>query len=270
MATHPPEVSEASHPTRRPLRRVGLTVLLALAVLLAAVSAWIYWRVHVCLPRLDGTVRLQGIESKVEVLRDARGVPYIRAASLEDLAFAQGYVTAQDRLWQMDLSRRIAQGRLSELFGPRTLHSDIGNRTLGMKQAAERGVEELDPEERKLLRDYAQGVNAFISTHQDRLPVEFLLLRYHPEPWCESDSLEVALNMARLLNTSWPDELMRERVRRKLDNAQLENDIFPARSPLDRPVAELPHGSSVPAGPPGARPPDATSLHRTFCSRREK
>ena len=243
------------------MRRVGLTVLIALAVLLAAVSAWIYWRVHVCLPRLDGAVRLQGIQSKVEVLRDARGVPYIRAASLEDLAFAQGYITAQDRLWQMDLSRRVAQGRLSELFGARTLHSDIENRTLGMKQAAERGVTELDPEERKLLWEYAQGVNAFISTHQDRLPIEFWLLRYHLEPWRESDSLEVALNMARLLNTSWPDELMREQVRRKLGNAQLESDIFPARSPLDRPVAELPPASSAPAGRPGARPPDATSLH---------
>lgn len=231
---------------------------------MAILGGWIYWRVHVCLPRLDGTLHLQGIHSKVEVQRDARGVPYIRAASLEDLAFAQGYVTAQDRLWQMDLSRRIAQGRLSELFGSRTLHTDIENRTLGMKQAAERGVNELDPEERNLLRGYAQGVNAFISTHQDRLPIEFLLLRYHPEPWQESDSLEVALNMARLLNTSWPDELMRERVRRKLGNAQLENDIFPARSPLDRPVAESPSGAPAPAGLRRARPPASTSIPRRF------
>ncbi|HET9178393.1 MAG TPA: penicillin acylase family protein [Terriglobia bacterium] len=261
MATHPPEVSQASHPVRRLSRRVGLPILIAFVVLLAAAVAWIYWRVHVCLPRLDGTIRLQGIQGKVEVLRDARGVPYIQAASLEDLIFAQGYVTAQDRLWQMDLSRRIAEGRLSELFGSRTLHSDVESRTLGMKQAAERGVKELEPEERKLLRDYAQGVNAFISTHQDRLPLEFLLLRYHPEPWRESDSLEVALNMARLLNTSWPDELMRERVRQKLGSTQLENDIFPARSPLDHPVAELPPVPSAPAGSPGARLHITTSLH---------
>jgi penicillin G amidase len=242
------------------LRRVGLSILIAVVVFLVAASSWIYWRVHSCLPRLDGTVRLQGLQGKVEVLRDAHGVPLIQAASLEDLMFAQGCVTAQDRLWQMDLTRRIAQGRLSELFGPRTLHSDIENRTLGMKQAAERGVKELDPEEHKLLRDYARGVNAFISTHQDRLPVEFLLLRYHPEPWRESDSLEVALNMARLLNTSWPDELMRERVRQKLGSAQLENDIFPARSPLDRPVAQLPSGSSVPAGLSNAQLPATPSL----------
>jgi penicillin G amidase len=183
-------------------------------------------------------------------LRDAHGVPHIRASSLEDLMFAQGYVTAQDRLWQMDLSRRIAQGRLSELFGSRTLRSDIENRTLGMEQAAERGVKELNPEERKLLLDYARGVNAFIQTHQNRLPVEFLLLRYHPTPWQASNSLEVALNMARLLNTSWPDELMRERVRAKLGSAQLDSELFPASSPLDHPVAQM--SPSAPAQPGSA------------------
>jgi penicillin amidase len=247
MATLPPDFSQVSHPASRPLGRVGAWTLVAVVLLLAAAGMWIYWRVHACLPRLDGNVRLQGLQGKVEVLRDAHGVPHIRATSLGDLMFAQGYVTAQDRLWQMDLTRRIAQGRLSELFGSRTLHSDIENRTLGMKQAAERGVKELDPEEQKLLLDYAQGVNAFISAHQNRLAIEFLLLRYDPEPWLESDSLEVALNMARLLNTSWPDEPMRERVGRKLGSAELENDIFPARSPLDRPVAELSLGSSAPA-----------------------
>lgn len=246
------------------MRPVGLSVSIAFVMLLAAAGLWICWRVHDCLPRLDGTLRLQGIQSKIEVLRDAHGVPHIRASSLADLMFAQGYVTAQDRLWQMDLSRRIAQGRLSELFGPRTLHSDNENRTLGMKQAAERGVKDLDSEEQNLLRDYAQGVNAFISTHQDRLPVEFLLLRYHPEPWRESDSLEVALNMARLLNTSWQDELMRERVRRKLGNPQLESDLFPAHSPLDHPVAQLPSGSSVPAKPAGDQSSIAVSLQPQF------
>jgi len=249
MATHPPEVSQAPHPTRRPLHWVGPSVLMAVLVLAAAAGAWVYWRVHACLPRLDGTIRLQGLQGKVQVFRDSHGAPHIKAASLEDLMFAQGYVTAQDRLWQMDLSRRIAQGRLSELFGPRTLHSDIMNRTLGMKQAAERGVEELDPEEQKLLGDYARGVNAFIRNHPKRLPIEFLLLRYHPEAWRESDSLEVALNMARLLNTSWTDELMRERVRLRLGSEPLESDLFPARSPLDHPVAQLFPSFSAPAAP---------------------
>jgi len=211
-------------------------------------GAWIYWRAHACLPQLDGTIRLPGLKGTVEVFRDARGVPHIRAGSLEDLVFAQGYVTAQDRLWQMDLSRRIAQGRLSELFGPRTLPNDIENRTLGLEQAARHGVEDLGPEDRKLLRDYARGINAFLSAHQDRLPIEFLLLHYHPEPWRESDSLDIALNMTKLLNTSWQDDLMRERVRAKLNNQQLYSDIFPASSPLDHPVAEAVPDTHAPTG----------------------
>ena len=244
------------------MRWIGPSVLITVLALTAASGAWVYWRVHVCLPQLDGTLRLEGLRGKVQVFRDSHGVPHIRAGSLEDLMFAQGYVTAQDRLWQMDLSRRIAQGRLSELFGSRTLHSDIMNRTLGMEQAAERGVNELDPGERKLLRYYSRGVNAFIRTHQSHLPVEFLLLRYHPEAWRESDSLEVALNMARLLNTSWPNELMRERVRARLGSESLESDLFPARSLLDHPVAQMSPDISTPAAPgsggpsgPKTRPP---------------
>ncbi len=246
------------------LRWTAYTILTAAVVIGVAAGAWLYWRVHTCLPQLDGTVRLQGLDGKVEVLRDARGVPHIWASSLEDLMFAQGYVTAQDRLWQMDLSRRIAQGRLSQLFGSRTLHLDIQNRTLGLEQAAERGVRELGPDERKLLADYARGVNAFISTHRNRLPIEFLILRYHPRPWKESDSLDVALNMAKLLNTSWPDDLMRERVRLKLGSAQLYADVFPSRSPLDHPVAQLAPSPPEPAGTTGTDASGSATLQPRF------
>ncbi|MEJ2007654.1 MAG: penicillin acylase family protein [Acidobacteriota bacterium] len=259
MATLPPEVSQVSRGLNLRLRRAGYSVLIAIGVLVVASGAWVYWRVHECLPQLDGTLRLQGLQSKVEVLRDARGVPNLRASSLEDLMFAQGYVTAQDRLWQMDLSRRIAQGRLSEVFGSRTLHSDIQNRTLGLEQAAERGVKELTPDERKLLGDYARGVNAFMATHRNRLPIEFLLLHYRPKPWREADSLCLALNMAKLLNTTWPDDLMRERIRLKLGSAQLFTDLFPAHSPLDHPVAQLGPVSSAPAEP-SATPPDGPEV----------
>ncbi len=240
-----------SRRTHQRLRRTAYSILAAFVVISLAAGAWLYWRVHTCLPQLDGTLRLQGLNGRVEVLRDARGVPHIRASSLEDLMFAQGYVTAQDRLWQMDLSRRIAQGRLSELFGPRTLHLDIRNRTLGLEQVARRGVRELNPDERKLLGDYARGVNAFISTHQNRLPIEFLILHYHPKPWKASDSLDVALNMAELLNTTWPDDLMRERVRLTLGSPQLYADVFPSRSPLDHPVAQLAPSLPAPAGTSG-------------------
>lgn len=233
---------------KRILKRVFVSLLVLLLAFLAAGTAWIYWRSHASLPQLDGEIAVPGLRGRVEVLRDAHGVPHLRAPSLEDLAFAQGYVTAQDRLWQMDLSRRLAAGELSEIFGERALRFDMESRTLGFPQACERAVAELDPEARKLLDLYAQGVNAFINTHRHRLPVEFLLLRYHPRPWRAEDTFGIALNMAKVLNWMWPDELMRERIRAKVGK-ELYADLFPDHSPLDHPVAELPattrHGSTA-------------------------
>lgn len=203
------------------------------------IAAWLYWRTHACLPRLDGTLRVPGLGARVEVFRDAQGVPHLRAESIEDVLFAQGFVTAQDRLWQIDLSRRRAEGELSEILGERTLRYDIENRTLGLRQVSERAVQELDPDSRRRLAAYTSGVNAFISSHRDRLPIEFFLLGYRPQPWREIDSFSVALNMAKALGTTWPDELMRERARAKV-STELYQDLFPDHSNLDRPVAELP------------------------------
>jgi penicillin amidase len=211
-------------------------------------ATWAYWRVRACLPQLEETVRLSGLAGRVKVLRDGHGVPHIRAQSLEDLLFAQGYVTAQDRLWQMDLSRRLAQGELAEIFGEPALKIDIENRTLGLRQACDRAVSELDPDSKRRLASYARGVNAFISTHQNRLPIEFLILRYQPRPWREVDSFAVAINMAKMLNTSWHKDLMRERIRAKVP-PELYADLFPDHSPLDHPVAELLRG---PGRHPGA------------------
>src|SRR2546427_2388573 len=205
--------------------------------LIVSLVAWLYWRAHACLPQLDGAIEVAGLKAPVEVSRDARGVPHIRAGSLEDAVFAQGYVTAQDRLWQMDLSRRLAGGGLSEILGKRTLELDIETRKLGLAQAADRAARELDPPSREALAAYARGVNAFIGSHTGRLPIEFLLLRYQPRAWREADSIGVALNMAKRLNTSWRTDLMRERLRREL-TPQLYADLFPDRSPLDHPVAE--------------------------------
>ena len=107
------------------------------------------------MPQLDGAIEVAGLKAPVEVSRDARGVPHIRARSLEDAVFAQGYVTAQDRLWQMDVSRRLARGELSEILGKRTLELDIENRKLGLAEAADRAVREMDPQSREVLAAYA-------------------------------------------------------------------------------------------------------------------
>ncbi len=237
MATTTLTPQKASSSIRRAVTRpVGLVGVIVLT-LLSGAGVWVYWRTHACLPQLDGIIQVAGLGAPVQVLRDGRGVPHLRSQSLEDLVFAQGYVTAQDRLWQMDISRRLAEGSLSEVFGESTLTLDIENRTLGLHHAVERAAAEIDPKSRQILAAYAEGVNAFISAHRSRLPVEFSLLHYQPRPWRDADSFSVAVAMMKLLNTTWPDELMRERIRSKL-TPDLYADLFPDHSPLDVPVAE--------------------------------
>jgi penicillin amidase len=248
------------------IKRLVISLLILLLLVIVGGGGWLYWRARASLPQLDGVIQVEGLSAPVEVLRDARGVPYLRASSLQDLFFAQGYVTAQDRLWQMDLSRRLAEGELSEVFGERTLRMDLENRALGFRQVSARALAELSPEGRAPLTAYANGVNAFIASHKHRLPIEFLLLNYQPRPWTEVDSLGTALNMAKTLNTSWGADLMRERVRAKL-GPELFDDLIPDHSPLDEPVAQLPPGSKPSPQkktvypPPTCRDLDPSVLH---------
>ncbi len=236
MATTTPHARQSPPKLLARLRQVLGVLLLVVLLASGGALAWLYRRAHACLPQVDGVLHVPGLSAPVEVRRDARGVPHLRAQSLSDLFFAQGFVTAQDRLWQMDLTRRFAEGTLSEVFGEGTLRLDIENRTLGLSQVMARAVEELDPESRNLLSAYTRGVNAFITSHLDRLPVEFFLMSYKPRPWREVDSLAAALNMMKALNTTWPADLMRERIRAKV-SAELYADLLPDRSPLDVPVA---------------------------------
>jgi penicillin amidase len=237
---------------RQTIKRLLISLLILLLLIIVGGGGWLYWRVRASLPQLEGAIQVAGLSAPVEVLRDAHGVPHLRASSLQDLFFAQGYVTAQDRLWQMDLSRRLAEGELSEVFGERTLRLDLENRTLGFRQVSQRALAELSPEARAPLTAYANGVNAFIASHRDRLPLEFRLLNYQPRPWGESDSLGVALNLVKTLNTTWRTDLMRERIGAKL-GPDLSADLFPDRSPLDEPVAEL-------SATPGRMPKETASL----------
>jgi penicillin G amidase len=125
------------------------------------------------LPLLEGFAVVPGLQNEVTVERDNWGVPHIRASSVEDLAEAQGYVTAQDRLWQMDLLRRASRGQLSEVLGPATLKIDKDFRLLNFDRAAERNLEMMKPEVRRVMDAYARGVNLFIEQHRTRLPIEF-------------------------------------------------------------------------------------------------
>ena len=181
------------------LRFLLRLVLWAFAILLIAFAATIWWFVYRPLPQLSGVLGVAGLQHDAVVERDNWGVPHIRAASLEDLAEAQGYVMAQDRLWQMDLLRRVSRGQLSEILGPLTLKIDKDFRSLNFSRAAERDLQQMEPENRRMLEAYAHGVNQFIEQHGNKLPMEFTLLKYKPQPWQPTDSLVITGYMYRTL-----------------------------------------------------------------------
>jgi penicillin amidase len=140
--------------------------------------------------------RLPGLSGAVEVWRDSLAVPHIWAASEPDLLRALGYVHAQERLWQMEMFRRVADGSLAEILGAGLVDSDRFLRTLGMGRAAALGEQRLDPATRALLEAYAAGVNTWIQDHAGALPPEFVALRFRPEPWTIRNSISVAKLMA--------------------------------------------------------------------------
>ena len=211
--------------------------LLVIVVLIAALGgvAWFYSIARAALPQLDGSIALPGLSARVSVSRDEHGVPTITATSLEDLFFAQGYVTAQDRLWQMDIMRRFAAGEISEILGADFLKHDREQRILGIRLAAQKALEVSSAQNRGHFEAYARGVNAYIESHRDRLPIEFRILRYSPRPWEPVDSTLIAAQMVKDLNHyPYGDALDREKILAKL-GPELTADLYVNSSWHDRP-----------------------------------
>jgi penicillin amidase len=207
-------------------------------VLLIATIWWLYWIAHSAVPKMDGKVSVPGISSKVRVVRDPHGVPTIEAATLEDLFFAQGYVTAQERLWQMDMMRRAAGGELSEVIGEDTIKMDREERILGLRLAAQAAENNITARDRVYFDAYTRGVNAFIDSHRNRLSLEFRLLKYAPRPWTVTDSLLIGARMVQDLNhSSNPPALTREKILAKL-GPELTADLYVNSSWRDRPPTE--------------------------------
>ena len=187
-----------------------------------------YWLLRQPQPRYQGKLHLKGLSEPVEILRDRWGVPHIYANSTHDVLFAQGFVHAQERLWQMDFNRRLVAGRLSEILGPVSVPLDRWIRTLTMRHVAECEVELLDEESRSFIEAYAAGVNACIE--YEPLPLECRLLGYTPEPWMVADSLAWIKMMCWDLSVNWETEILRARLIAKLGpevTASLEPDVAP-------------------------------------------
>ena len=171
-----------------------------------------------------------GLHAPVQVLRDRWYVPHIYAQSLEDAVFAQGFVHAQERLWQMDFNRRVVAGRLSEVLGEGGLLPDRVMRTFGFRRLVEMEASLMPEQLRGLTEAYSDGVNAWIdlAVRQRKLPVEFSLLSYRPEPWTPADSLGFSKLMSWSLAGNWDTEFMRGQVIKRLGRektAQLETDF---------------------------------------------
>ncbi|SEM85630.1 penicillin acylase family protein [Palleronia pelagia] len=237
--------------------RWSLRLFLALAVLAILALVIALWFASRSLPDYDASYRLDGVSGPVEIVRDNANVPHVFGESDPDVFFGLGFAHAQDRLWQMMLLRRTAQGRLSEIFGQRTVRTDELLRRLDLYNLATRSVDVQTPYATEALRAYADGVNAWLAQVNDgamgRGAPEFFLFSPQIAPWQPADSIALAKLMALQLNSHLPNEVLRARVSLQMDDPRVE-DIMP--SPAGNGIATLPeYASLVPAAEdaPGTR-----------------
>ena len=227
--------------------RTWLRVLLVLLAVVLVVGllgfGYGFFTVRRPWPRTKGKIRVEGLQAEVTVVRDSWGVPHIYASNPHDLFFAQGYVHAQDRFWQMEFWRRMGSGRLAEILGESALGTDRFLRTLGWHRTAARELELLDDETRATLEAYAEGVNAYVSARRGRLGLEFTVLGFNgvdfePEPWTPLHTLTWTKAMAWDLGGNMEDELLRAHVAARLGTPAIDTVVPPY--PDDYPVI-VPH-----------------------------
>ncbi len=236
-------------------------------------SVWLKWYGRSNTPKVEGTLRLEELQFPVEVLRDRWGVPHIFAENIHDMLLTQGYVHAQDRLWQMDFQRRLAAGRLAEVLGAEALPVDRWMRTLGLRRVAEREPAQLYKRNLGYLEAYAEGVNLFMRT--ERLPAEFTLLGYKPEPWTLADSLSWAKVVAWCLSVNWESELLRTALIERLGESMAAGlepprlERWPVILPKERTPENIlpPSDDTLPLEMLGD-PPDLDALRKAEEARR--
>jgi penicillin amidase len=218
------------------LKKILVIVLILFAVGSAfgiGAFLWIKIELRKSLPEISGDFSLQGISQSIDIYRDEYGIPHIYAQNRDDLMFAVGFVSAQDRLWQMDLTRRAAAGRLAEIFGERVIAADLLARTIGFERIAKQQIEKLSPDSLAAIEAYSSGVNACIK-HTSTLPLEFRLRGYEPEPWQPSDSMAISRVLAWQLSKNYKSELLMLRIETRLDplRASELGSTYPSGGPF--------------------------------------
>ncbi len=198
---------------------IGLIAIVALGVL-ATAGGYVWLRGSIA--TWDGTRHVAGLLKSVEIVRDQYGVPHIKAETIPDAYFALGYVHAQDRLWQMEIARRVGAGRMSEIFGPRTIDMDRYMRTIGFAGQSERSLAHFKPETRTYIDAYVRGVNAMILGTEGPLAPEFVIFGHAPEPWTAADCVLAVKMMSILLAGNARGELARTMLQSELDDAVID------------------------------------------------
>ncbi|MDJ0339300.1 penicillin acylase family protein [Cryobacterium sp. PH31-O1] len=247
----------------RRVRRLLIAFVVVVGLVLVSAGLGVY-TVTRSFPTLAGTVDIAGLTDRVTVTRDTAGIPQITAKTAADLFIAEGYVHAQDRFWEMDFRRHVTSGRLSELFGASQVGTDTFVRTLGWRTVAEQEVALLDPVTLGYYQAYADGVNAYLDTHQGAdLSLEYAVLGvqnpgYEVEPWTPADSVAWLKAMAWDLRSNLDDEIDRALLSTTLTPAEV-NQLHPDFPAGQHPTITGSQTVTVPsAGAPAAGPGDST------------
>jgi penicillin amidase len=213
---------------RKVLKFAGWLLLIVLVIVAASAAAGYFWYRETSRPQVAGDLRLIGVTAPIDIVRDAEGIPHIYAGSIKDAYFALGFVHAQDRLWQLELNRRIASGRMAEILGPAAADTDRFLRTLGVRRNAEAILANVSPDTRVALESYAQGINSYLGQRRGPLPLEFLINRAPaPQPWQAADSIAWQTMLAWDLGANWTQELLRMRLSQRLSLDQINAFLPP-------------------------------------------
>ena len=266
--TAPTTIQDPDQPRRRSVgRTVGITlfsIVAGVTVIALIAAGFVVWTIQRSFPQLEGTVAVEGLRGDVEVQRDVLGIPTISASDTDDLFFAQGYVHAQDRFWEMDFRRHVTSGRLSELFGESQLPTDRFLRTLGWREVAAQEVEALDPTIASYYESYAEGVNAYLADHTGAdASFEYAVLGlqnadYEIEPWTPEDSVAWLKAMAWDLRTNIEDETERALIAPDFTAEQIDQ-LYPDY-PFDRhPVIVPTLAAAQPASADSGADPQITT-----------